>query len=118
MVAAVVRRVQPIGILRVGYRAGEIDHAVERVARPNPTVDGFTLGLARWCPVARALERRQRRPEDAQSGRVRKRDDALVAPDDLQGGNFGVRRGQETATLAVPDVVDALEQDHVSGARL
>src|SRR6202012_271958 len=102
---------------RVAQGLVEVDHAVEGVAGAAPLVDRFALGLTGGRVVGRTLERGQGGAEDLQTGGVGGGDDVPVAGDDLRGRHVGVGRGAAgVGVLAEPDVVDALEHDHVAGA--
>src|SRR5947208_191263 len=78
VIAAVILRQELRGLLRIPGRGVEIDHAVERLARPDPGIDGGTLGLAGRREVASALERSQRRANHLEPARVRALDDLLL----------------------------------------
>jgi hypothetical protein len=68
---------------RIPYGQVEIDHAVIRLAGPDPLVERRTLGLAVARPVAGALEWRERRTEDLESAGVRTFDELPLSGDEI-----------------------------------
>jgi hypothetical protein len=83
MIAAIVGRQQPIGMVRIGHDAVKIDDCVEVSRRANPLVHGPPVGLAQCSGmvVVGPYIRRDRPSNHPQPMRMGARDDLFVDGD-------------------------------------
>src|SRR5579883_643028 len=111
-VAAIIGRIDNIGIAGVAHQLVEVEDRVEAGVLANPVVDlVLDLGLV-VAPAGvgnarnNAVARDDRHPDDLDALLLNARDDILKAGDDLLGG------------CSAADVIGAEEHDHVADARV